>query len=323
MIEFIAHEKLKMLAHEAFIRRASLIDLPFMLKGSYVTRQYFNNPNDRFPLDIDWVCLEYLKNEGTARSVLNYWATQVTELDIEDGVKFISFTKNEFWRRIDYAMADDFPTVSTDLKCFVDGVEFNFGLEVSFNLDFNQQPEYLLYTPFRGDPFVIPKTVPLSLQISWKISQTLWRPRFKDLFDLMHLVQHPSLDKVVFDNAVQELINELNGAEQTLPNLKYFLYYEFEKLFHKNSINEAWQSWRHEVSAKFDIYDHNYGREAFAKYIVDISKIPLELQDFLLEVYFYLDKAGFNAKLLKHLPERTKPIRKYNNSFSLYRFDEI
>jgi hypothetical protein len=320
-MEFIDYDKLKMLAHEAFIRRASLIDLPFMLKGSYVTRQYFENPNDRIPADLDWVYLEHLKDEATARTVLNYWATQVTELDVEDGVKFMSFTKNEFWRRIDYAMADDFPTVNTDLKCFVDDVEFDFGLDISFNLDVEQPPVTLLYKPMRGDSFIIPTTVPLSLQISWKISQTLFRPRFKDLYDLMYLIQHPSFDRVIFDNAVQELINELNGTELTSPNLKYFLNYEIEKLFYNDSIQQLWDEWRHEKAPIF-IRDDKYGFESYGKFVINISKLPVELDEFLLEFYACLDNAGFNSKLINKLPKRTKPIVKYR-SYSLYSFDEI
>jgi hypothetical protein len=43
----------------------------------------------------------------------------VTELDLDDGVMFRSFRENAFWRYIDYAMADDFPTVNTDIAyCF-------------------------------------------------------------------------------------------------------------------------------------------------------------------------------------------------------------
>lgn len=49
------HSTIELLAYEAFIRRASELGLPFMLKGSYVTRQYFTDPALRTPHDLDWV----------------------------------------------------------------------------------------------------------------------------------------------------------------------------------------------------------------------------------------------------------------------------
>ena len=53
----------EMIAHEAFIRRAVEINMPFMLKGSYVTRQYFDKITDRIPNDLDFVYLHFLNNE--------------------------------------------------------------------------------------------------------------------------------------------------------------------------------------------------------------------------------------------------------------------
>src|SRR4051812_43337845 len=100
---------MQMIAYEAFIRRASELNLPFMLKGSYVTRQYFPNPNDRIPNDLDWVYLQSLQDVEDARRKFDNWVIQVTETSQKDGVRFQSFKENAFWRMIDYAMADDFP----------------------------------------------------------------------------------------------------------------------------------------------------------------------------------------------------------------------
>jgi hypothetical protein len=107
-MEIVENKRIEMVAYEAFIRRASKINLPFMLKGSYVSRQYFCNPEIRIPADLDWVYLNKITDEKTAREIFNNWVTEITELDLNDGVKFRSFKENEFWRRIDYAMADDF-----------------------------------------------------------------------------------------------------------------------------------------------------------------------------------------------------------------------
>src|SRR4028118_2026916 len=87
-----------MLAYEAFLRRASEVDLPFMLKGSYVTRQYFADPTERIPNDLDWVYLHPLSDAEEARKVFDHWVTQVTETYERDGVQFQSFRENAFWR---------------------------------------------------------------------------------------------------------------------------------------------------------------------------------------------------------------------------------
>jgi hypothetical protein len=123
--------RIKMLAHEAFIRRAAALDAPFMLKGSYVTRQYFENPTDRIPADLDWNYLGILSNVDDARRTFDAWITAVTESNLDDGVRFRSFKENPFWRMIDYAMSDDFPTVNTDLMCWIDGEKFGFTMDIS------------------------------------------------------------------------------------------------------------------------------------------------------------------------------------------------
>lgn len=239
-------QDLQLIAYEAFIRRAAEVAMPFMLKGSYVTRQYFSNPQDRIPRDLDWLYLHPIDNVEDSRAIFDDWATKVTEHFIDDGVTFISFKENPFWRRIDYAMADDFPTVNTDLVCFVDGQEFNyFSLDISYNLDLECPPISLNYKPFRGKAFTIPHTVPIALQVSWKIHQSLVRPRHKDLFDLIFLVQHPSFDGNALKVMLQALVNECHFDEIDEKELHWFLGYEFEKLFDKNPVYELnWEVWR-------------------------------------------------------------------------------
>ena len=70
-MELKKEKELEMLAYEAFIHRAAEVDLPFMLKGSYVTRQYFPDPMDRIPADLDWVYLEKLSDEIDAKRKFN------------------------------------------------------------------------------------------------------------------------------------------------------------------------------------------------------------------------------------------------------------
>ena len=155
------------LAYEAFIRRAAELDQPFMLKGSYVTRQYFEHPADRIPGDLDWVYLEPIADVATARALFDEWVTQITELSLPDGVVFRSFRENAFWRSIDYAMGDDFPTVSTDVECWIDGEHFEgLWIDISFNLPIDLPSELLEYRPLQGDTFLIAHTTPLALQVA-------------------------------------------------------------------------------------------------------------------------------------------------------------
>ncbi|MBD2576684.1 nucleotidyl transferase AbiEii/AbiGii toxin family protein [Oscillatoria sp. FACHB-1406] len=286
-------------AHEAFIRRASQVNFPFMLKGSYVTRQYFFDPNDRIPADLDWVYLHPLNDANTARDVLNEWVTAVTELESNDGVQYRSFKENEFWRRIDYAMADDFPTANTDLLCWVNGVEIEFSLDVSFNLEIEESPIPLIYEPLEGDAFIVPYTVPLSLQVSWKIHQTLVRPRFKDLFDLMYLVRHPDFDEKALTATLQALVNECHVDKVNKEKLEYFFNYKLAKLFVYKTIDETWEDWRNEKSW--------YSERA--ENITNADKIPKELSQFLAEFQAALEGAGLDKTVLAKLPKAARNKR--------------
>jgi hypothetical protein len=300
------YQRLEMLAHEAFIRRASTFDAPFMLKGSYVTRQYFEDPTDRFPADLDWVCLAPLHDEKAANVLLSDWAVQVTETNIDDGVKFVSFTKNAFWRMIDYAMDDDFPTVNTDLKCYVHGKEMEFSVDVSLNLDIEEPPIPLQYFPIEGESFIVPKTVPMSLQVSWKIHQTLIRPRFKDLFDLIHLLWHSSFDKHQLELAMQALINECSVDQVDPVKLKYFLNGELDRLFEGESINATWERWRHgRMVPHFDGYvDYDQGQ-----FSTNTEKLPDQLEDFIAMFREALYANGLDSSLWERLPEPDKTER--------------
>lgn len=275
-----------------------------MLKGSYVGRQYFKDPKDRIPGDLDWVYLEPIDEETTASQIFSDWATAITEMELTDGVRFQRFQENKFWRRIDYAMSDDFPTVNTDLACWVGDQKMDFELDVSFNLAVEQPPIPLLYNPLMGDPFTIPLTAPISLQVAWKIHQTLVRPRFKDLFDLMHFVQHPAFDQNAFDAAVEALANECYADQIEHEKIKLFLTYDLEPLFDW-SITEEWDFWRHSIdrySRKRCIFV--YGLDC-AESQTDVNKLPFECSVFLDQFEELMQKAGFNEGLLERLPAPT------------------
>lgn len=211
---------------EALLRRtAQLENSPFMLKGSLVTRQYFYNPNDRFPMDIDFVCLIHLPDEKTAREVLDNWLIEITTMLLNDGFHFVDFRENQFWRRIEYAMHDDFPTVMTDLECYIGNECYKLFLSVSFNLPIPFEPVPLFYqTPI--DEFIYPKTVPLSLQIAWKIHQTIVRPRPKDIYDLTYLAKNVNHQQII-DDTIFALLQECEKDNIDIERIKRFFNYEF------------------------------------------------------------------------------------------------
>lgn len=211
---------------EALLRRtAQLENSPFMLKGSLVTRQYFDNPNDRFPMDIDFVCLIHLPDEKTAREVLDNWLIEITTMPLNDGFHFVDFRENQFWRRIEYAMHDDFPTVMTDLECYIGNECYKLFLSVSFNLPIPFEPVPLFYqTPI--DEFIYPKTVPLSLQIAWKIHQTIVRPRPKDIYDLTYLAKNVNHQQII-DDTIFALLQECEKDNIDIERVKRFFNYKF------------------------------------------------------------------------------------------------
>lgn len=184
---------LELLLYEGFLRRSAQVDAPFMLKGSMVSRQYLDDPSIRVPGDLDFVYLRSISTKGEAERLFSNWVQEITEVEIDDGLDFRDFSENRFWRRIDYAMNDDFPTANTDLLVYLpDGTDYEVHLDISWNLPVPHAPTPLVFKTLKAMDFVYPLTVPLSLQIAWKLHQTLVRARGKDLVDLMFLVKHPS-----------------------------------------------------------------------------------------------------------------------------------
>jgi hypothetical protein len=290
------------LANEAFIRRAAAVAGPFMLKGSFVTRQYFADPSQRTPNDLDWTYLGRLSGVEQAREVFNDWATRVTELPMNDGISFRSFRENAFWRMIDYAMDDDFPTVNTDLQYRIDDGEWQyFALDISFNLPMTVLSMALWYQPAQGAPFTISYTPPLSLQVAWKLHQTLVRPRFKDLFDLLHLVGHPAFTAAAHQETIDSLLDECRADNTNPKRLRYLLAGELAPLFTKAKLplDTAWEYWRHGRTSEADqlrFYTADY-YEVPAENITNAAQIPATLPEFERQLRQAFAQTGFDATL--------------------------
>ncbi|NHZ32699.1 nucleotidyl transferase AbiEii/AbiGii toxin family protein [Massilia sp. CCM 8692] len=189
----------RLVAEEAFLRRAAMVDGPFMLKGSYVTGQQIDQGWRRMPGDLDWVGLGALDAKE-----LTAWATAVTETECDDGIRFDSFSKNAFWRNIDYAMDEDFPTVNTDIDAWIGDDYLDVDIDVSFGLRLEPPPQTLLYQPRMGDAFMVNKSVAIELQMAWKLHQCLVRPRFKDMMDIILVLRANTVDAAVVWAVLEE-----------------------------------------------------------------------------------------------------------------------
>jgi Nucleotidyl transferase AbiEii toxin, Type IV TA system len=288
------------IAQEAFIKRAAIIDMPFALKGSFLTRQYFDNPNDRIPSDLDWIYLEQINESSVADEIFHNWLTQVTQLDMDDEIKFDT---EENWDLIgiDYAMGEDFPTLNTFINYEdKDGKKGKFQLDISFNLKliFTSQP--LNYKTLDNDIILLNRTIPLHLQVSWKIHQTLVRPRLKDLFDLQFLIKHKDFTEETADKTMQALVDECHRDDVDRDRIIWFLQGNIEKIYQSikpdsSLINE----WNHWIGEKYDM------RAIMNLYTIDRSWLIIEdgriLPDSVDEFISEFNKTVEESPLIRYL----------------------
>lgn len=186
--------EMRQLACEGLIRRfaESHYYFPFMLKGSFLTRQYFPAHIERKPQDLDWVCLKPLVDRNFVEDHLNEWMNYLTTVDLNDGIRYEAFSKQHYWWELDYVMSDDFPTVTTSILAWVNGQKIDVDIDVSFNLKITDIQKSLTYCPFVGRSFKLSQTPSLATQIAWKLHQCIVNPRFKDIFDLTYVLKHLS-----------------------------------------------------------------------------------------------------------------------------------
>lgn len=233
-------QKRQMIAYEGFLRRASVSGLPFMLKGSFVTRQYLPAYVGRLVNDLDWLYLVPVDEPDELKRLLESWISGITDQELDDGVRFESFFQNGYWDSIDYAMGVDFPTVRTEINCWVNAEPVKLSIDVSFNLPVDDPPVPMFYQPLRGDPFIIEKTAPLALQVAWKIHQCIQAPRIKDLFDLTYLVEHSSFNPKLLEQIIQSLVHECQTSHIPVQYLRSFFNYDAEKLSWGMPYRQLW-----------------------------------------------------------------------------------
>lgn len=289
------------LATESFLRRAAQVEAPFMLKGSHVTRQYFTDPQLRYAGDLDWVYLLPLEGVDMVKTTFQNWMLEVCRQPANDGIYLSCGWEGLPWRELDYAMADDFPTISSLVEFEVNGVDEGafVSIDFSFNLPVEVPPVPLRFRPHQGVPYELPLTAPLALQVSWKLHQSLVRLRLKDIFDLMHLLQHPQFTPEVAAQSWQALVNECDKDKVDIMRLRYVLEGRLEKLVNREEgFPYLWKRWRN--GYEFDIpQEYNmHLNEAPAFIITNTFLLPESAEAFQQQLRHVVQKSGI-AEWLK------------------------
>lgn len=293
--DLLRKKRNKELAAESFLRRAAETEAPFMLKGSHVTRHYFQNPQQRYAVDLDWVYLLPLADAVVASSAFQNWMLAVCKQPAHDGVEFTCKWEGQHWVELDYAMADDFPTISSYIHFTVNGRDDGqkLKLDFSFNLPVEVPPVPLLFTPQQGQPFELPLTAPLALQVSWKLHQSLVRLRFKDIYDLIHLLQHPQFTSETAMQSWEALVNECNKDYVPIASLRYVLEGHLEKLYEEEAkFPYLWAKWRY-GGEQYDAAVHVWLiNEAPADQVLNTFFLTESLEEFQQQLREAVAKAG-------------------------------
>lgn len=305
---------------EALIRRVAKLNLPLMMKGSYVTVQYLPEHLKKYRIigDIDWFGLGELNEEK-----LNQWLTAATTCEIDDGITFRSFSKNAFWRRIDYAMADDFPTVNTDLIArFTEDEDREenysfeiYSMDISFNIKLFADPVPITYHPIIGSPFIVPRSCPLDIQIAWKLHQCIVGPRFKDIIDLIWLLSNkPEVNWDIVFESIEDECKRDNPKQSNINYLQYLLNNQLQKhpLFNKkpNALKILWEYW---LTGDYDHILKHY-KELPAQKTAGVKRysftkdapIPNELSTLLEQLHETLNIKEVTDKLTQAAPAKNK-----------------
>lgn len=218
-----------LIAHEGFLRRMSDCYEPFMLKGSFVSRTYFPNRDFRIAKDLDFVYFGTVKDTEKTEQIFTEWADKITQKSLHDGIRFNKFSKHDTWQNIEYQMHQDFPTVNGLFYADVFGHEISINIDISFNLELFAEPVEILYHT-ATDLIYLPYSVPLSLQIAWKIHQCIINPRFKDFYDLTYLIPlltRPDDIKIM----LQTLQYECQRDHISIERIRCFFEYQQHNLF--------------------------------------------------------------------------------------------
>ncbi|TNE79884.1 MAG: hypothetical protein EP332_09000 [Bacteroidetes bacterium] len=276
-------------AYEAFLRRAALLDKPFMVKGSFMTRSYFPKLEQRVPGDLDWVYLDQVESSEEVKTLFSNWLKEICQINLNDGVHF-SLPEHHYWFLADYALEDDFPTVSGCLKYGIrpESVNQDLDIEISFNLPMKAIPMEQDLKLSNGEVLRYPLTPSLENQISWKIHQSITRPRFKDFVDLIYMMQSTSFRQSMLDGIIQLLLEECELNNTNLFLVQSFFEQEYLELFQLMEVETEWIYWTIPR-------DLNNPQSAEATRLFPGVNIPQSFYNFMDQAFELFKLKGFTA----------------------------
>lgn len=224
-------------------------NLPFVIKGSFLTSQYHSDPCKRLLTggDIDLIYAnknsrirtpkkfdyysyhqfirkieQLLKNElmdifykleeiMTRKLNLSERPEFILELEELGYEQVFKDSDTIYLFLVNYAADGDFTTVGLEIYDRKISIE----IDIAIDMPLHFQPETILYRTITGKEVWLKNTTPLLYQTAWKIHQILVRPRFKDLNDVIHFLPHIDWkDKKCFENFLYEIISECKLADK-------------------------------------------------------------------------------------------------------------
>ena len=183
-------------------------------------------------------------------------------------------------------------------KAIFEGEKIGIALDISFNLEIDQEAIPLIYKLLQGEPFILSHTPPLALQVAWKLHQCLVRPRFKDMFDLIYLLNHEdfraSSQNIFY--TLQTLANECKRDNIDIQKLAFLINGDITPLYtHREfgkriSFTKEWQEWRFESGWGNSLAD-----------ITTSHNVSEDVCEFAGSLKNAFQQAGFSIETLKKI----------------------
>ena len=226
-------------------------NLPFVVKGSFLTSQYHTDPQARLLNggDIDLIydntngaiqtpnIFDYDSYHQFLREIEKLLKNELMDifykleeimtkkLNLTERPRFILEFEELGYDKIfkdggdiylflvNYAADGDFTTVGLEI-CDIE-------IDIAIDMPIHFQPETILYKTITGKEVTLKNTTPLIYQTAWKMHQILVRPRLKDLDDVIRFLTHIDFkDKNNFQIFFDEIISECKLTDsKTCKNL--------------------------------------------------------------------------------------------------------
>lgn len=234
--------------------------LPFIVKGSFLTKQYHKDPQARLLNggDIDLIyygsactiqkpdVFDYDSYHQFIRKIETLLKHELTDifykleeimtrkLELTERPEFILEFEELGYDRVfkesndiciflvNYAADGDFTTVGLEICDRKLYVE----IDIAIDMPIHFQPETISYKTMTGKKVTLKNTTPLIYQTAWKVHQILVRPRLKDLDDVIRFLPYIDFEdrhnfELFFDEIISECkLTDRKTCEKLLNTLK-------------------------------------------------------------------------------------------------------